>query len=366
MNGCKKTDKVGNPINTNDPVLEKIAIDRALQNAAAQGQVTTFPINVKAPMFFSDENGNPIKRDTKPFSVLSNGTSCSDYDPYLDAATLVSITRSFLCNSGYKFKVVWEMPMPAYNNLLTANPLNTTIKSLLQMQLRNPGNTIIDQDLAMTNVTLVNTGTWVVDPSYKLWTITAESKSFSVSTVGSATSTWFRYSMYHTCFPNSSATISVGWTAANSTSIAANTQPCTRIDKVFINPPTGAGCTQPPLSGSPSITGCNAVGQCSGTGYILPTTQYVRWRGVDANGNFLTTGTEAVWRYKRMQPSGGPTPYPSIYVFSATPGVDYKKCTRYLFQYVNEYTGTGGCGPYTSATYPATTTGLVGQEYWQF
>lgn len=262
--GCKKM------TSSSDITSQKIP-QKVLDKLKTQDGQITIPINETIKGFVTDQNGNPIDV-SKSNHRSTDPNLCDDPSNINVTATLVSLSKSFTCNVGYKVNAVWELSTNV-DMLLATNPLNSSQLSKGRLQLKNSSGTVIYSQLSITPVSITDLG---ADPNVsgnKIFRVTYSSANISTSTMNSA------YTMANSCFIYTDCT-STGY-ALNIPYLSNNVfyvgniygDPCTRIDKAYIVPDNTAYSNS-----SGYVSGSDVIGNCYPSGYTHNTGTHVQYR----------------------------------------------------------------------------------------
>lgn len=288
--GCKKTG-VGEPDKPNTGKQEDLA---AIYTAKLKGQPTsaTMVVNLPGKGYYADLNGNKvtINRTAVPNANRTEAFTCIDPADSEFDQEIVSITREYTCNTGYRFVVQYRLETEI-------EPLITNSSGQVsrgRIQLRNAANGVIYTTPTTTInpvISIVNNGILRQnsngDDVYEV-VVTYRSEIISETIYNQSASVRANLIAYTDCslYPQLVCPFSAQQQVAGSQHDAL---PCTRIDKVYWNPSSGLGA---------STAGCNALpSSCFPWGYVFPNRQEIE---IYANGQWQQI---RLWRWA----SGGGT-----------------------------------------------------------
>ncbi|MBS1758833.1 MAG: hypothetical protein JST23_01820 [Bacteroidetes bacterium] len=261
--GCKKT-------STTESKQQSELAEFYKQKLKNEPASATFIVNLPGKGYYGDINGNRIT--VSPGQIDRTTSTCPNPGESEFSQVLVSITREFTCNVGYRFVVQYKITSefaPQLTNggsLFSRGRIKLVNSSGGQVYITptstvNPVLTIQDNGVVGTN----SNG----DPMNE-YLITYRSEIISEATYNLSSAVQSNLTCYTDC-PNY-ATLNIGFSSQQQViGSQQNTLPCTRIDKVYWNPRNG---TTPP-----SLAGCNAVpSQCFPFGYVFPNKQEIEFK----------------------------------------------------------------------------------------
>ena len=248
--GCKKTETKNDLSNSESQ--QAIAAFKAKFNS--DRITTTYVLNQKIKI---------------PRNERSSLQGASVYGANVDEVILESWGITYVCNSGYIFWIKYNMTFECASVLAS--------KLSMSLRLKNSGGTIVYPTITTPNdfvtvplnsTDLENLGASVTYPTGTSFRMTYSSQVIPSSIYTSATIV--EHSIFARNFgcgiilniPNFDLTVNT----PNSTFY----QPCSRIDKVYINPRNG--------STAGSFGAVLAATGCSLPNYIYPQKQHIQWR----------------------------------------------------------------------------------------
>lgn len=266
--GCKKTG-VGEPDRPNTVKQEDLI---AIYKAKLKDQPTsaTMVVNLPGKGFYADLSGNKVTINNAAGSNTNSTDAFSCIDPADSefTADLVSITREYTCNVGYRFVVQYRLETeiePLYQN-------SSSQVSRGRIRLRNSsGGTVYTTPTTTINPLISIQDNGVIgqnnngDDIHEV-VVTYRSEIISEATYNLSASVQSSLNAYTDCtlYPQLIVPFSTQQQVLGSQHDAL---PCTRIDKAYWNVSTGLGA---------SAAGCNAVpGNCFPWGYVFPNRQEI-------------------------------------------------------------------------------------------
>jgi len=239
-------------------------------------------INAKGKGYYGDLYGNKI---VGGFGITQqNQSSCPDPGDSEFSQELVSITREYTCNVGYRFLVKYKIISEFTPQLTNGGSLFSRGRIKL---VNGVGTQVYITSTSTINQvsSIVNNGTAGTnsngDPMYE-FIIQYRSEVINESTYNLSAAVQSNLTCYTDC--SNYATLNIGFSSQQQTSGSQqNTQPCLRVDKVYWGTRNG--------STPPYLAGCDPVGSsCFPYGYVYPQKQEVRFKtnaaGDDFDGKF--------------------------------------------------------------------------------
>lgn len=292
------------------------AITAMKKKVLAEGRGSLLVSNAKATSIICDPEGNPLASQSRPHTLitgtphtLSGTPSCTDGDGdpifTFDNVTF-SCTRSFFCGSGYQISTTW---------LVTTQLPLTTTNTKGQLRLRNSSNAIILTVSSITPVSIVATSS--TDPDFPddiIYQVTYTTGYIDQTTYQNALKLENNLILGTTC--TDPTNVATQYLATYALFIgSSNTNPCERIDFVYINPPSGE------VLGS--IGGCDVFGQCDIDGYTLPTQQNVQFIPI-SGGAVAKSVTINYFDVKSIHPGTGTDSDIAIWLHAGTYQIRYQ------------------------------------------
>jgi len=226
-------------------------------------------INAKGKGYYGDLYGNKI---VGGFGITQqNQSSCPDPGDSEFSQELVSITREYTCNVGYRFLVKYKIISEFTPQLTNGGSLFSRGRIKL---VNGVGTQVYITSTSTINQvsSIVNNGTAGTnsngDPMYE-FIIQYRSEVINESTYNLSAAVQSNLTCYTDC--SNYATLNIGFSSQQQTSGSQqNTQPCLRVDKVYWNPRNG--------STPPYLAGCDPVGSsCFPYGYVYPQKQEIEF-----------------------------------------------------------------------------------------
>lgn len=306
FNACKKQDTNGNNTSTDDKTLQEFR-----KKMANEGYQTVTLLNQKGFTFsYTDKDGNEVMMNNRYSSRTNSiqdvcGTSCenaSDPGDLQPDAILLSCTRAFNCGSASQtstLTMTWQLSLPY--TILLESPLNSAFKSKGKIRFKTSTGSIFYSDTNITPITITNLGT---DPNCSEHTLFRV--SYSVSGIDND---FFDYGntlengmyLYNDCFL-ASYNNTVNYQSIYTWNIPGPaSSPCSRTDKVWINPGTGSGGTVVALGVG------NTMGCTNPSGWISPDVQHMEyWNNTDPSTVYTANiGPLGVYTMTETTPSSG-------------------------------------------------------------
>lgn len=287
---CKKTA-------TNEAKEQKDLTAFYQQKIKDEPASATLTVNLPGKGYYGDINGNKITV-TPGQTNRDETTSCPDPGNSEFTQSLVSITREFTCNVGYRFVVKYKITSEFYPQLTSSSgqPSKGRIKlvDLFGGQVYVTSTSTINPVITIQNNGVVGQNSNGDDMNEFL--VTYRSEIISESTYNLSAAVQCNLTCYTDC-PNY-ATLVIGFSSQQQVDGSAqNTLPCLRIDKVYWSPSTGTAPNYTP----PSLAGCNPLGSsCFPYGYVYPDKQEIWFQ---KNSTDLYTGEFNLYLHYLGQPS---------------------------------------------------------------
>lgn len=262
--GCKKT--ANNESKEQDNLAE--IYRQKLRNEPSTSTIT---VNLPGKGYYGDINGNRIAV-TQGIASRPDGSSCPDPGNSEFEQELVSITKEFTCNVGYRFVVQYKITSEFYP--LLTNSSGQQSKGRIRL-LNSSGVQVYITPTSSINPILSIQNNGVVGQNsngddMNEFLVTYRSEIISEATYNLAASVQSNLTCYTDCL--NYATLIIGFSPQQQVEgYTQNTMPCLRVDKVFWSPRNG--------STPPSLAGCNPVGSlCFPYGYVYPAKQEVQYK----------------------------------------------------------------------------------------
>lgn len=306
FNGCKKQD-----INSRNTPSEDKALQEFRKKIANEGYQTVSLLNQKGFLVsYTDKAGNEIVMNKRYSSRINGiqaecGTKCEDAtDPseLQPEATLLSCTRAFNCGSASQtstLTVTWQLSLPY--TILPESPLNSAFKSKGRIRFKTSGGSVLYSYTDITPITITNLG---VDPNCSEHTLFRV--SYSLSEIDNAffdTDNTLENGLF---FYNDCDLVGFNNTVNYQSIYTWNipgpaTSPCTRTDKIWINPGAGAGGTIVALGVG------NSIGCTNPSGWVYPDIQYMEyWNDADPSTVYTASlGILDVYTMTETTPNSG-------------------------------------------------------------
>jgi hypothetical protein len=220
--------------------------------------------------YYGDGEGNRIdprsRGDNPRASYYCADPSDPDINPYV---TFDSIKIKYSCDAdpaydGYSFTVTWTMSTSF--NLVRTSPFNNSWTSRGRLRLRDGTPTPVYSNNNINPVTIQTLGPDANNPGHTLFRVSYTLRDVPRSTYDTATKIENYALIYTDCsdYPSLAVPISTASTVFSDVS----TQPCNRVDRIYINPPSSTNYG--------SISGCDPMwGMCYPFDYYRPENQEV-------------------------------------------------------------------------------------------
>lgn len=245
-------------------------VDFYKQKLKSVPTTTKFIVNLQGKGYYGDINGNKINYIPGQTNKTA-ASSCPDPGTSEFSQVLVSITKEYTCNVGYRFVIQYKITSEFYPLLTsgTGQPSKGRIKLV-----NSSGNQVYITPTSMTNpVTNIQNNGMVGQNSngadLNEFLVTYRSEIVSESTYNLSSAVQCNLTCYTDC--SNYPTLNIGFSSQQQiTGLEQNSLPCLRIDKVYWNPRNG--------SSPPSLAGCDPVGSsCFPYGYVFPNKQEIQF-----------------------------------------------------------------------------------------
>lgn len=364
LNSCKKIDSKNEVLKT-DLAKQKI-IDRI---EATYGKVTTpsiYKVGKEASGFYINDQGLEIpiiKKKQQAGSENLCGLDCntaSDPGDLEFSYVLDYVQRFFYCGNttGSEIISTWYVSVPY--SLLDASPLNPSVLSKGRMRFKSSSGAILITNTNLTPVTITLVGG---DPNCSqnlLYTVTYKWEGLDDSYFSSGNTLECAVDIYNDCDLVNNRHITGYLQAIVFNGFGSYAQPCSRIDKVWINSSTGSNSGQ-------CATAAGAYLTCPSYpfGFTPTTSQQVEYRERDNPASLEWDEQNSIVLIgEKVEPG-----YPLSSTVSACCGVLFLRemyqgvsSTGWLVRYRNVYTGCAVISPINSTW----VTGTYITEYWLY
>lgn len=366
LNSCKRNKEL-----LSEPSVEQVkaATIKALQDK--YGNVSApivYPIDKIADGFYINKNGLEIPI-IKQHSGIQSVNSCSfDCNTASDPSdldlvyTLDYVQRFFYCGSttGSEITATWQISVPY--TIYPENQVNSTLKSKGRMRFKNSSGTILISNTNLQPINITSNGADPYCSSNFLYTVTYKWSGVADSYFSSGNTLECSLFAYNNCdltgnnyltswvsaavFPNGSGTYAL---------------PCSRIDKVWVNPSTGTSSSQCATAAGAYIT-CPSYP----SGFTTTTSQQVEYRIRDNSSSYRWTDQSPSSTVYNGTPVGTGSTSPIVSACCGVLNLDhiYQGASTYgwLVRYRNVYTGCATITPINSTW----TLGTYITEYWPY
>jgi len=259
---CKKTE-------TNESKANEDILKRYKEKYKNESQTSTDIVNLKGKGYYGDVNGNKISI-VPGQTNRGTGSSCPAFGDSEFEQELVSVTREFTCNVGYRFVIQFKITSEFYPQLSNGSGL----PSKGRIKLLNGSSQVYITPTNIVNpvLTIVNNGVVGQNSNgddLNEFLVTYRSEIVSEATYNSSTAIQSNLSCYTDCIDY--ATLNIGFSSQQQVAGSQhNSLPCTRIDKAYWTPSSGGT--------PPSLLGCNPFGSgCFPGGYVYPAKQEIEF-----------------------------------------------------------------------------------------
>lgn len=375
LNSCKR-ESITTDKNSQDEVA--VVIKATKDRYGALSAPVVYPVNKIAGRLDYDANGNEViiaGRNLQNARVLCTGYDCATAESFgltrgdiEEVYTLSSAEIYAGCGTqnGTKVTVTWNLSVPYI--VLNANPANATQLSKGRMRFLSSSGTLLYNNINITPVSITSLGT---DPSCSnnsLFRVTYSLSNVMDSYLGNGNKLECSLFMYTNCTGLAPSYVTQWTQAVVFPATGTYAAPCSRIDKLWINPSTGTAQSQ-------CATVAGAYVTCTGVpaGFTRTTSQQVEYRK-----RLVTTSFD--WNDQNANASSivynGVLPPVATGAASSTVssccGVLFLKFmvqgaspNGWLVRYRNIYTG---CSTAPAATTPSATwtPGTFTTEYWPY
>lgn len=361
LHSCKKNDQTKDIPATDQ---SNASVIKALKEK--YGNVSTplvYPVYKVADGFYVNANGEeiPIKNKRSGAQLIlgcdKDCNTASDPSELDLVYTLSYVQRFFYCGSttGSEVTATWDISVPY--TVLGANPNNPSILSKGRMRFKNSSGSILISNTNLTPISITANG---ADPncgSNFLYTVTYTWSGVADSYFSNGNTLECSLFAYNDCDLTGNNYLTSWVQAAVYSGSGTYALPCSRIDKVWVNPSTGSNSSQ-------CATAAGAYVTCPSypSGFTPTTDQQVEYRKRNNSSSFNWDDQSSTVYNGEISP--GTTLSATV---SACCGVlslrnMYQGQSTYgwLVRYRNVYTGCGVITPINSAW----TSGTYITEYW--
>lgn len=263
--GCKKT-----TINENTKDQASL-FDFYKQKLKNKPNASTLVVNLPGKGYYGDVNGNKIivipSHTNRP-----DASSCPDPGNSEFSQVLVSITREYTCNVGYRFVVQYKITSEFYPVLTSGSGLPS--KGRIKL-VNSSGVQVYITSTSTINpvLTIQNNGVVGINSNgdgMNEFLITYRSEIISEATYNLSAVVQSNLTCYTDC--SNYATLNIAFSSQQQVDGSQqNSQPCLRIDEVYWNPRNG--------STPPSLAGADPIGsECFPLGYVFPYKQEIEFK----------------------------------------------------------------------------------------
>ncbi len=367
LNSCKKESSI---VTTRTMEKETEAVMSATK--ARYGSVSSdiiYPVNKVAGRLDYDANGNEIivqGRSAESARVLCTGYTCADAvalgltrGDIDEVYTLTSAEIYAGCGTqnGTEVRVTWNLSVP-YTVLKQNSP---TLPSKGRIRFVSSTGTVLYSNINITPIAIVSLGTDPTCSNNKLFTVTYKLANVPDSYLSSGNKLECGLFIYTDC-TSLAPNYVTQWTQATVFQ-SSNTYalPCSRIDKLWINPSTGTA-----LSQCATVAGAYVTCPAPPANFVRTTSQQVEYRKRNTASYVWTAQTSTV--YNGENSFTVPVSYPPI--LNASTGFLYlremrqgQSATGWLVRYRNVYSTTCTVITPINSTWVA---GTYATEYWPY
>jgi hypothetical protein len=262
--GCKKTA-------TSETKEQNELAEIYKQKLKNEPSVSALVVNLPGKGYYGDVNGDKITVGSGQTNT-NEATSCPDPGNSEFAQELVSITREFTCNVGYRFVVQYKITSEFYPQL--TNGSGVPSKGRIKLVNSSGGQVYITPTTTINPVlTVQNNGVVGVNSNgddMNEFLVTYRSEIISEATYNQAAGIQSNLTCYTDCA--NYATLNIAFSSQQQVDGSQqNSQPCLRIDKVWFNPRSG--------STPPNLAGADPIGSgCFPWGYVFPHKQEIEFK----------------------------------------------------------------------------------------
>ena len=272
LNSCQKQSNSTNSGQNQDLIRARADLKAFI---AKNGTKYTVPLNEKVNAFYSDKNGKPVPAD-KLQRHGGNGVTVTSITSACDfsnapVATLNSYSIFLQCDAG--FQVSWNYTVSTNNNIVATNSHTSTVTAG-KFSLYNSSNTLIYSATNCSPTSITDIGADPFNSGYELYSVTFSTVFLPISDFSTSYTTKLGALLVTNCPDVEAFPIALQSYSATNYQFPSN-QPCTRID------PSYANNSSFPLR----IWGEDALGLCSGTGFVYPDLQEINF-SIDGGGWF--------------------------------------------------------------------------------
>ncbi len=364
LNGCKKNDTSTNTeLSTEQARANAVrAIQEKYGSVAAP---TVYPVYKVADGFYVNANGVEVpitKQHSGIQSILGCDKDCNTAsDPSeLDLVyNLFYVQRFFYCGStsGSEVTATWNISVPY--TVLGQNPYNSTLKSKGRMRFKNSQGQILTSNTNLQPITITANGTDPNCGSNFLYTVTYTWSGVADGYFSNGNTLECSLFAYNNCDLTGNNYLTSWVLAAVYPGSGTYALPCSRIDKVWVNPSMNNNSGQCAVAGGAYLT-CSSYPN----GFTPTISQQVEYRKRDNTSSFnWTDQTSTVYNGETGSGTNvSATVSACCGLLSLRNIYQGQSTTGWLVRYRNVYTGCGVITPINSTW----TNGTYITEYWLY
>lgn len=276
FNACKKNES-SKPL-VDDPVLEKVKQNIQKQIEADGGIPVATLINQKLPVTLVDMDGNPVPK-SKLQSMRLLSTCASDIPDFVD---LTQYIRVYNCGSTTSSTIQFEFKVSWNNTIVNTSPFNSSLTT--RGRVRITFNNSVVNDVFTTNAKITDLGTDTQFPGNNIYAV-----KFTCTGLNDIYLTSNQYVIrlaarfVSDCSSLDQYSLALSDPAGYGITPGAGSEPCNRVDKVYIQLP---GTLGPKKIG---VAGVNMLGNtCYGTLPVAPDLSEVQY-SLDGGSTWINT-----------------------------------------------------------------------------
>ena len=259
----------------------KKEIGRKIQ---ANGYEQTFAVNKRLQSVFTDMRGDIVSSPVSTNLLSACGGNPSNYND------VGSYTRAYICGQGYQLSVEWKVSWD--NSIVNEHPTNPANKTTCTFRVSVPGNVNAYNNVVSgaSNVVITDLGSDPDYPGSNIYSVRATATTYLSPSIVNTSGAILRLGANFVADCPALAQVSItptsvvglGW------DVQLGSDPCTRNDKAWFQPPGALGYRQI------GVFGYDPLGVCpSYTAGASPSYQHVEysldngvtWQGFSTNGS---------------------------------------------------------------------------------